>query len=162
MMANRMDDNDDYGVITLDNTEPYAKKILEHFTHKETLKILEMTQNPCTICDICTETAYPKTTIYRRISDLLDCCLLFAVKKENTACKTYGSWMYVRSFYAISVRCGQMCNYNDCICTVIEILPKESFMDIFSERYEDTDNESLDIWHSILMNCLSRLVDVYS
>ncbi|MGI9567010.1 MAG: hypothetical protein ACR2LL_08365 [Nitrosopumilus sp.] len=74
MMVNHMDDNDDYGVITLDNTEPYAKKILEYFTQKETLKILELTRNPCTICDICTETTYPKT-IYRRISDLHDCCL---------------------------------------------------------------------------------------
>ena len=43
MMVNHMDDGDDYGVITLDNTEPYAKKILEYFTHKETLKILELT-----------------------------------------------------------------------------------------------------------------------
>ncbi|MGI9568039.1 MAG: hypothetical protein ACR2LL_13660 [Nitrosopumilus sp.] len=47
MMVNHMADNDDYGVITLDNTEPYAKKILENFTQKETLKILELTQKPC-------------------------------------------------------------------------------------------------------------------
>ena len=127
MMVNHMDDNDDYGVITLDNTEPYAKKILEYFTHKETLKILELTQKPRTIWDICTKTTYPKTTIYRRISDLLDCCLLFAIRKENSNCRKYGSWMYVKSFYAISVRCGQMCNCNDCICTVVEILPKREF-----------------------------------
>ena len=126
-MVNHMDDHEDYGVITLDNTEPYAKKILEYFTHKETLKILELTENPCTICDICAETTYPKTTIYRRISDLLDVCLLFAAKKENTNCKKYGYWMYVKSFYAVSVRCGQMCNCNDRVCTVVEILPKREF-----------------------------------
>ena len=98
MMVNHMDDNEDYGEITLDNTEPYAKKILEYFTQKETLKILELTQNPSTICDICTKIIYPKTTIYRRISDLLDVCMLFAVKKENNNCKKYGSWMYTSHF----------------------------------------------------------------
>ena len=127
MMVNHMDDNEDYGVITLDNTEPYAKKILEHFTQKETLEILELTQNPSTICDICARSSYSKATLYRRISDLLDCCLLFAVKKENNNCRKYGSWMYVKSFYAVSVRCGQMCNCNHCVCTVIEILPKREF-----------------------------------
>ena len=49
MMVNRMDDNDDYGVIMLDNTEPYAKKILDLFSHKETLDILDLTENPSTI-----------------------------------------------------------------------------------------------------------------
>ena len=127
MMVNHMDDNDDYGEITLDSTEPYAKKILEHFTQKETLEILELTQNPSTICEICARSLYSKATLYRRISDLLDTCLLFAVKKQDTSCKKYGSWLYVNSFYAISLRCGYTCNCDNSICTIVEILPKRKF-----------------------------------
>lgn len=127
MMVNHIDDNDDYGEIILDNTEPYAKKILDCFTHKETLKILELAHNPSTICDICERSSYSKATLYRRISDLLDCCLLFAVKKENTNCEKYGSWMYAKSFYAISVRCGQISVDSNCQSVTIEILPKREF-----------------------------------
>ena len=83
MMVNRMDDNGDCGEIILDSAEPYAKKILECFTHKETLEILELMQNPCTICDICARSSYSKATLYRRISDLLDCSLLFCSKKRE-------------------------------------------------------------------------------
>ena len=126
-MVNRMDDNDDYGEIILDNTEPYAKKILDCFTHKETLKILELAHNPSTICDICERSSYPKATLYRRISDLLDCCLLFAVKKENAKCKKYGSWMYAKSFHAISVRCGKSSDDFNCKSVTIEILSKKEF-----------------------------------
>ena len=122
-----MDDGNDYGEITLDSTEPFAKKIIEHFAHKETLEILELTQTPSTICDICARSSYSKATLYRRISDLLDTCLLFAVKKENASCKRYGSWMYVKSFYAVSIRCGQVYNSNHCVCTVVKILPKKEF-----------------------------------
>ncbi|WP_316505596.1 hypothetical protein [Nitrosopumilus sp.] len=127
MMVNHLDDNSDYGEITLDSVEPFAQKIIEHFAHKETLEILELTQTPNTICDICTRLSYSKATLYRRVSDLLDTCLLFAIKKQNTSCKKYGSWMYVKSFYAISVRCGPICNCDNSICTVVEILPKREF-----------------------------------
>ena len=34
MMINHMDDGNDYGEITLDSTEPFAKKIIEHCTQR--------------------------------------------------------------------------------------------------------------------------------
>jgi len=126
-MINHLNYDSDYGEIILDSAEPFAKKILEHFTSKATLEILELTQNPRTICEICARSSYSKATLYRRISNLLDCCLLFAVKKENNNCQKYGSWMYAKSFYAISVRSGQTSVDSDCQDTIIEILSKRKF-----------------------------------
>ena len=127
MMVNHMDDNDDYGVITLDNTEPYAKKILDLLSHKETLDILDLTENPSTICDICTRSRYSRATIYRRVSELLDVCLLFTIRKQNKHFGRYCSWMYIKSAYAISIRSGRLNCSCDCVGTLIEILPKREF-----------------------------------
>ena len=130
MMENPTDDsNSDYKKIILDCTEPHAKKILEHFTRNGTLEILQLVQNPSTVCEICARTSYSKTEMYKRLSDLLDCGLLFAMKKDNTGGEEYGSWTYVKSFHAISVKTGQMnmrSDPQDTAATTIEILPKRN------------------------------------
>ena len=127
MMVNHLGDNDEYGEIILDSKESFAKKIFDLLTHQEILEILELTHNPITIQDICARTNYSRTKVYKRISQLLDSCLVFAVRKENTNFRKYGAWMYVKSFYVVSVRCGQMCKCNHCADTIVEILPKRKF-----------------------------------
>ena len=127
MMINHIEADDDYGIITLDNTEPYAKKVLDLLSHKETLDILDLTENPSTICDICAKSKYSRATIYRRISELLDVCLLFTIRKQDKNFGRYGSWMYIKSVYSVSIRSGRMSCNCDCVGTLIEILPKRRF-----------------------------------
>ena len=134
MMANLMDDDDDGSdcqKITLDLTEPHAKKILENLTDSRMLEILELVQNPSTICNICARSSLSrsKATLYKRMSELLDCGLLFAVKKENIGGEEYGSWAYAKSFHSISVKFGQTGTAGSdhpVGSTVIEILPKRN------------------------------------
>ena len=129
MMVNHMDDNDDYGEIMLDSKEPFAKKILEFFTYKETLNILELTDNPISVNDISTRSGYSKISIYRRIPDLLDTSMLIAVGREKDQ-KNHGrisSWLYEKSFYAAGIRVGPATEQCNCQCTIIEILPKRKF-----------------------------------
>ena len=127
MMVNHMDDNDDYGTITLDDTEPYAKKILDVFSHKETLDILDLTEKPSTICEICAKSKYSRSTIYRRISGLLDVCLLFTKRKQDKNFGRCGPWIYVKSVYSVSIKSGRMSCSCNCTGTLIEILPKREF-----------------------------------
>ena len=129
MMVNHMGYNDDYGEILFDSKEPFAKKILECLILKESLDILEITDNPTTVNDICEKLEYHRATIYRRISNLLDTCLLFTVGREKDQ-KNHGkisSWLYEKSFYAAGIRCGPTTKYCNCQCTIIEILPKRKF-----------------------------------
>ena len=77
-----MDNNDDYGEIILDSQEPFAKKILEFFTYKDSLDILELAEDPISVNDINARSGYPKVTIYRRMPDLLDVSMLIAVGRE--------------------------------------------------------------------------------
>ena len=96
MMINHMYENDDYGEIILDSKEPFAKKILEFFTYKDSLDILELAEDPISVNDISTKSGYPKATIYRRIPDLLDISMLIAVGREKDQ-KNHGkvsSWLY--------------------------------------------------------------------
>ena len=129
MMVNHMDENDDYGEILLDSTEPFAKKIIECITFKESLEILDLAEKPTTVNEIYGKTEYSRATIYRRISDMLDACMLIAVGREKN--REYfgkvGAWIYEKSFYAVNVRCGPNSDCCDCISTGVEILPKREF-----------------------------------
>ena len=130
MMVNHMDDGSAYGEITLDSTEPYAKKILEFFTYKDSLEILELAENPISVNDISAKSGYSKISIYRRIPDLLDTSMLIAVGREKDQ-KNHGrvsSRLYEKSFYAAGVRCGgPAINHCHCQVTIVEILPKRRF-----------------------------------
>ncbi|WP_316504864.1 hypothetical protein [Nitrosopumilus sp.] len=129
MMVNHMDDYDDYGEIILDSKEPFAKKILEFFTYKDSLDIFELAEDPISVNDISARSGHTKATIYRRIPDLLDTSMLIAVGREKDQ-KNHGkisSWLYEKSFYAAGVRCGPTTDYCHCQATVIEILPKRRF-----------------------------------
>ena len=129
MMINHMDENDDYGEIILDSKEPFAKKILEFFTYKDSLDILELAEDPISVSDISAKSGHPKPAIYRRIPDLLDVSMLIAVGREKDR-KNHGkvsSWLYEKSFYAAGIRCGPATNYCHCQCTIVEILPKRKF-----------------------------------
>ena len=129
MMINHMDDNNDYGEIILDSKEPFAKKILEFFTYKDSLDILELAEDPISVNDISARSGHPKVAIYRRIHDLLDVSMLIAVGREKDR-KNHGkvsSWLYEKSFYAAGVRCGPATKYCHCQCTMVEILPKRKF-----------------------------------
>ena len=128
-MVNHMNDNDDYGEIMLDSKEPFAKKILEFFTHKDSLKILELAEDPISVNKISIRSGYPRAAIYRRIPDLLDTCMLIAVGREKDQ-KNHGkvsSWLYEKSFYAAGIRCGPITGYCHCQCTIVDILPKRKF-----------------------------------
>ena len=127
MMVNHMDDGDDYGIITLDNAEPYTKKILDLFSHKETLDILDLIENPSTICDICIKSNYSRATIYRRISELLDVCLLSTKRKQDKSFGGCGPWIYAKSVYSVSITSGRMSCSCNCTGTLIEVLPKRKF-----------------------------------
>ena len=122
-----MDDNNDYGIITLDNTERYAKKILDLLSHKETLDILDLTENPSTVCNICTKSRYSCMTRYRRISELLDVCLLFTIRKQDKYFERCGPWMYIKSVYSVSIKSGKMSYSCNCTGTFVEIFPKREF-----------------------------------
>ena len=129
MMVNHMDDNDDYGEILLDTKEPFAKKILEFFTYKDSLEILQLTEDPISVNDISARSGYSKMSIYRRIPDLLDTSMLIAVGREKDP-KNHGrvsSRLYEKSFYAAGVRVGPSTEHCHCQCTIIEILPKRRF-----------------------------------
>lgn len=129
MMINSMGDNDEYGEILLDSTEPFAKKIIECITFKESLEILGLAEKPVTVNEICTKTEYSRATIYRRISDMLDACLLIPVGRvqDKEHFRKVGAWIYEKSFYAVNVRCGPNSECRDCISTGVEILPKREF-----------------------------------
>ena len=129
MMVNHMDDCDDYGEILLDSTEPFAKKIIECITFKESLEILGLTEKPTTVNEICAKTEHSRATIYRRISDMLDACLLIAVGREQSKENfgKVGAWIYEKSFYAVNVRCGPNSECCNRISTGVEILPKREF-----------------------------------
>ena len=124
-----MYNNDDYVEILLDSAEPFAKKIIECITFKESLEIFGFAEKPTTINEICAKTEHSRATIYRRISKILDTCLLIAVgreqNKENFG--NVGAWIYEKSFYAINVKCGPNSECCDCISTGVEILPKREF-----------------------------------
>ena len=66
-----MNDNDDYGEIMLDSKEQFAKKILEFFTYKDSLEILELADEPISVNDISARYGYSKISIYRRIPGYL-------------------------------------------------------------------------------------------
>ena len=72
MMINHMDENNDYGEIISDSKEPFARKILEFFTYKDSLDILELAEDPISVNDISAKSGHSKATIYRRVPDLLD------------------------------------------------------------------------------------------
>lgn len=124
-----MNDSDDYGKILLDSMEPFARKIIECITFKESLEILELAEKPITVNEICVKTEYSRATTYRRISDMLDACLLIAVGREQSRENfgKVGAWTYEKSFYAVNVRCGPNSECCDCISTGVEILPKREF-----------------------------------
>lgn len=129
MMINHMDDSDDYGEILLDSTEPFAKKIIECITFRESLEILGLAEKSITVNEICSKTEYSRATIYRRISDMLDAYLLIAVRREQSGeyFGKVGARIYEKSFYAVNVRCGPNSECRDCISTGVEILPKREF-----------------------------------
>ncbi len=65
MMVNHMNEYNDYGETLLDSAEPFAKKIIECITFKESMEILVLAEKPTTVNEICTKTEYSRTTIYR-------------------------------------------------------------------------------------------------
>ena len=129
MMVNHMNDNDDYGEILLDSKEPFAKKILEFFTYKDSLEILELADKPISVNDISARSGYSKISIYRRIPGLLDTSLLIAVgrKKDQKNHGKVSSRLYEKSFYSAGVKVGPSTKQCHCQGTTIEILPKRKF-----------------------------------
>jgi predicted transcriptional regulator len=89
--------------------------------------ILDLIENPSTIHDICAKSKYSRATIYRRISELLDACLLFTIRKQDKNFGRCGPWIYVKLVYSISMKSGRMSYSCDCTDTLIEILPKRRF-----------------------------------
>ena len=84
MMVNHMYDNDDYGKILLDTTEPFAKKILKFFTYWGLLEILELTENPILVNDKSAKSGYSKISICRRfLICLMPACSLQWDKKRT-------------------------------------------------------------------------------
>ncbi len=128
-MVNPMDGRNAYGKIILDSAEPFAKKILECFTCKDSLDILELTEKPISVNDISARSGHPKATIYRRIPDLMNIGMLIAVGREKNQ-KNYGrvgSWLYENSFCTVDIRCGLVTDHCPHQCTIIEITSKRKF-----------------------------------
>jgi len=129
MMVNHMSNEEDCGKIILDSDEPIAKKILEFFTHKDSLDILELAEEPISVKDISARSRCPKNTIYRRIPDLVDASMLIAVgrEKDQKNHDRLSSWLYEKSFHAVCVRFDSRTNHTHCHCTIIEIISKRKF-----------------------------------
>ena len=132
MMTSRLGDNDYYGEISIDSQEPITKKFLECLTDTKANQVLDVAKQPITAKEICRKLSFSNATIYKKISILSEIGLLHTARIiDGKLPRDIEKLRYVRTFFVVSVRCGNM---EECQChfeyPIVQIASKREFLGI--------------------------------
>ena len=128
-MTNHVVQDGNYVDIFLDCQEPITKKFLGCLTDTKANQILDVTKEPISAKDICKRLSFSKATTYRKISCLSKIGLLRQVGTGDRLPIHIERLRYVRTFFVMSVRCGNM---GECQChfeyPIVQIASKREFL----------------------------------
>jgi len=106
-----------------------TKKFLECLADPKSNQILDTAQLPISAKKICQKLPYSNSTIYRKISNLSELGLLQIAGHDERLSLDLEKWRYVRTFFVMSVRCGNM---GECQCNfkfpIVQIASKKEFL----------------------------------
>ena len=129
MMVNREGCDGNYVDIFIDCQEPITKKFLECLSDPKSNKILDAAKEPISARTICQKLPYSNATIYRKIANLSELGLIHMARQEEQFSLDLEKWRYVRTFFVMSVRCGNM---GECQChfefPIVQIASKKEFL----------------------------------
>lgn len=128
MMVNRVGIDGNYMDVFVDSQEPIVKKFLSCLTDTKANQILDVAETPISAKGICKKLSFSNATVYKKISCLSELGLLHTVGADFTLHGDIEKFRYVRTFFVMSVRCGNM---GQCQCDfeypIVQIASKKEF-----------------------------------